>query len=195
LLHVGFGKTIGVRRLLTEEFVCNLSKCRGACCVAGDAGAPLDQDEVAQMEAALPAVHEYMRPEGWKIVKKQGVAIQDPFGPGLVTPLINNEECSFVVFDEKGSTKCSFELAHRDGKTDFLKPISCHLYPIRILDYDAFQALNYHQWDICSPACDLGSELKVPVYKFAEPALRRKFGDEWFDEFEKVAEAWSKKEG
>ncbi len=95
------GRQLVSDELLTEEFVCNLSKCRGACCVAGDAGAPLDQDEVAQMEAALPAVHEYMRPEGWKIVKKQGVAIQDPFGPGLVTPLINNEECSFVVFRRK----------------------------------------------------------------------------------------------
>lgn len=163
--------------------------------MAGDAGAPVEESEVSMMEEILPEVKPFMNVEGIRSVEEQGVAIQDPYGPGLVTPLVDGKQCAFVVFDEKGSTMCSIELAWKAGKVEFQKPISCHLYPIRIHEYEAFQALNYHRWEICSPACELGTELKVPVYKFAESALRRKFGDRWYEEFEKVVEAWSKNIG
>ena len=129
-----------------------------------------------------------MRPEGIAAIKKQGTSVQDWDGE-MVTPLVNDKECAYVIFDEKGITKCGIEKAWEDGVIDFKKPISCHLYPIRITYYRDFDALNYHKWDICSPACTLGAELKVPVYRFLKDALIRKYGEDWYAEIEGIDEA------
>ena len=185
---IELGKTIISQDIFEKDFVCNLSACKGACCVEGDGGAPVTADELKILEEIYPKVEPYMRPEGIAAIKKQGTSVQDWDGE-MVTPLVNGKECAYVIFDEKGITKCGIEKAWEDGVIDFKKPISCHLYPIRITYYRDFDALNYHKWDICSPACTLGAELKVPVYRFLKDALIRKYGEDWYAEIEGIDEA------
>ncbi len=185
---IELGKTIISQDLLEKDFVCNLSACKGACCVEGDAGAPLEKEEVEILAEIYPKVKPFMRPEGIEAIEKQGTAIKDWDGE-MVTPLVNGKECAYVIFDEKGITKCGIEKAYENGVVDFKKPISCHLYPIRITYYRDFDALNYHKWDICSPACTLGAELKVPVYRFLKDALIRKYGEDWYTEIEAIDDA------
>jgi hypothetical protein len=184
---ISIDKTLVSDEVLSEQFVCDLQKCKGACCVEGDAGAPLEKEEVSILKQEYPKFKSYLREEGIAAVEKQGTHVIDPVDGEPVTPLVNGAECAYVVFDEKGTTLCGIEKAWRDGKTDFRKPVSCHLYPIRIQRYKSFDAVNYHQWQICAPACDLGKELKVPVYRFAKEALLRKYGEKWYTELETVA--------
>ena len=165
--------------LFSEEFVCNLAKCKGICCVEGDAGAPLDEDETKILDEIYPKIKPYLRPEGIQAIEEQGTYTLD-FEGDLVTPLVNNAECAYVIFDEKGYTKCAIEKAYEDGVIDWQKPISCHLYPIRITEYSNFSAINYHEWDICSDACTLGKELGVKVYQFLKKPLIRKYGEEFY---------------
>ena len=138
--------------IFSEEFVCNLSKCKGICCVEGDAGAPLDQNETEILKEIFPKIKNYLRPEGVAAIEEQGTHVVDIDGD-LVTTLVNGGECAYVIFDEKGITKCGIEKAYEDGVIDWQKPISCHLYPIRITEYRTFSAVNYHEWDVCSDAC------------------------------------------
>lgn len=180
------GKTIVSEDILEKEFVCNLSKCKGACCVKGEAGAPLDKSEVDILKEIYPKVKPLLRSEGIKAIEEQGTSIVSDFGE-LETPLVNGEECAYVTFDENNITKCGIEEAYNKGLVDWRKPISCYLYPVRVKDYSEFSAVNYHKWDICDDACSLGKELKMPVYKFTKEALIRKFGDDWYLELEKVA--------
>lgn len=168
-------------QIFERKFVCDLSACKGACCIEGDSGAPLTFEEVSILEDELENIKPYMRPEGIAEVEKTGVFYMDQENDA-VTTLINEKECAFVYFDDNGITKCSIEQAHKDGKTDFKKPISCHLYPIRVKQFQDFTALNYSSWDICSPACACGDELNVPVYKFLKEPLIRAFGQLFFDE-------------
>lgn len=184
---ISIGKSLVSAELLSEQFVCDLQKCKGACCVEGDAGAPLEKEEVAILAQEYPRFKSYLRPEGIKAVEAEGTHVIDPTDDEPVTPLVNGAECAYVVFDEKGTTLCGIEKAWRDGQTSFRKPVSCHLYPIRIQRYQSFDAVNYHEWQICAPACDLGKELKVPVYRFAKEALLRKYGEDWYAELEAVA--------
>ncbi|QCX52764.1 DUF3109 family protein [Elizabethkingia sp. JS20170427COW] len=177
--------------ILEKNFVCNLSKCKGICCVEGDSGAPLDLDETEILQEIYPKIKDYLRPEGVEAIEKQGTHVVDIDGD-MVTPLVNNQECAYVIFDEKGYTKCGIEKAYEDGVIDYQKPISCHLYPIRITKYSTFDALNYDKWDVCKDACTLGEELKVPVYKFVKKPLIRKYGDKFYEELSEVAEVWSK---
>lgn len=171
--------------LFRKEFVCNLSACKGACCVEGNAGAPVDEEEAEIMAAIYPKVAPYLTEAGNRAIQEQGTTVQ---GHGeLETPLINGGACAYTIFDADGTAKCGIESAYRDGAVDWKKPISCHLYPIRIARYTDFEALNYDRWSICDPACSLGAELKVPVYKFLEEPLIRKYGQTFFDELEKVA--------
>ena len=169
--------------LFSEEFVCNLAKCKGICCVDGDAGAPLDEDETKILDEIYPKIKSYLRPEGIQAIEEQGTYTLD-FEGDLVTPLVNNAECAYVIFDEKGYTKCAIEKAYEDGVIDWQKPISCHLYPIRLKTYPSFVAVNYERWSICKDACILGRKLQVPVYKFVREALIRKFGEEWYEQLE-----------
>ncbi|MBB1542004.1 MAG: DUF3109 family protein [Flavobacteriaceae bacterium] len=180
--------------LFSEEFVCNLAKCKGICCVDGDAGAPLDEDETKILDEIYPKIKSYLRPEGIQAIEEQGTYTLD-FEGDLVTPLVNNAECAYVIFDEKGYTKCAIEKAYEDGVIDWQKPISCHLYPIRITEYSNFSAINYHEWDICSDACTLGKELGVKVYQFLKKPLIRKYGEEFYQTLSEAAEEWEKEFG
>lgn len=185
------GKTIVSEELLQEEFSCNLSACKGACCVEGEAGAPLDENEIEVLQTIYSLVKPYLRKEGIDAIAEQGVYIRRENGD-LETPLIAGKECAFVVFDDKGTALCGIENAFYDGKIDWKKPISCHLYPVRLQKYSTFTAVNYHRWDICSEACSLGKALKIPVYKFTREALIRKFGQTWYDELEEVSTKFRK---
>ena len=180
--------------LFSEEFVCNPAKCKGICCVEGDAGAPLDEDETKILDEIYPKIKSYLRPEGIQAIEEQGTYTLD-FEGDLVTPLVNNAECAYVIFDEKGYTKCAIEKAYEDGVIDWQKPISCHLYPIRITEYSNFSAINYHEWDICSDACTLGKELGVKVYQFLKKPLIRKYGEEFYQTLSEAAEEWEKEFG
>lgn len=180
--------------VFSEQFVCNLSKCKGICCVEGDAGAPLNEEETKILEEIYPKIKPYLRPEGIKAIEEQHTHIVDSDGD-LVTPLVNNAECAYVIFDEKGWTKCGIEKAYEDGVIDYQKPISCHLYPIRITEYSTFDAVNYHKWDVCSDACALGKELQVKVYQFLKKPLIRKYGEDFYNTLCEAAEEWEKEYG
>ncbi|MDY3345163.1 DUF3109 family protein [Riemerella anatipestifer] len=177
--------------LFSEEFVCNLNKCKGACCIEGDAGAPLEQSEIKILDDIYPKIKSYLRPEGIKAIEEQGTSVED-FEGDLVTPLIDNRDCAYVIFDENGITKCGIEKAYEEGAIDWQKPISCHLYPIRITEYSTFTAFNYHEWKICSDACALGKELKVPVYKFLKTPLIRKYGEGFYQTLTEAAEEYER---
>ncbi|MFD1161084.1 MULTISPECIES: DUF3109 family protein [Hwangdonia] len=180
------GKTIVSEDIIEKDFVCNLSACKGACCIDGDAGAPLDEDEVQILKDIYPKVKPFLRQEGIEAIEKQGTHITTDFGD-FETPLINNADCAYVIFDEKNTALCGIEEAYNQGEISWKKPVSCHLYPIRVKAYSEFSAVNYDKWDICDDACTLGKELQVPVYKFVKEALIRKFGEDWYTELEKVA--------
>lgn len=181
------GKTIVSEEILEKEFVCNLSACKGVCCVAGEAGAPLEGSETKILEEIYPKVKPFLRDEGIAAIENQGTWITSDFGE-LETPLVNGAECAYVIFDKNNMALCAIEEAYNQGLVDWKKPISCHLYPIRVQDYSEFSAINYHVWDICDDACTLGKELQVPIYKFVKEALIRKFGENWYQELEKVGE-------
>lgn len=184
---VEIGDKIVSTQIFERKFVCDLNACKGACCIEGDAGAPLALEEIDILEEDFEAIKPYMRQEGIDAVEKTGVFYMDQDNEAGTT-LVNEKECAFVFFDDKGITKCSIEQAHKEGKTDFKKPISCHLYPIRVKQFNDFTALNYDKWDICSPACACGESLNVPVYKFLKEPLIRAFGEEFFEELEVVNE-------
>ncbi|MFL3662259.1 MAG: DUF3109 family protein [Polaribacter sp.] len=180
------GKTIVSEDIIEKDFLCNLSACGGACCVDGDSGAPLDKEEAQMLEDIYPKIKPFLRKEGIAEIEKQGTSITSEWGE-LETPLINDADCAYVIFDEKKTALCGIEEAYNSGAIAWKKPVSCHLYPIRVKEYSAFSAVNYHKWEICDDACALGKELQVPVYKFVKQALVRKFGQGWYDELEKVA--------
>jgi hypothetical protein len=182
------GKTIVSEDILGKDFVCNLSACKGACCVDGDAGAPLSKEETAILESIYPQIKPFLRPEGIAAIEAQGSWAIGTEGE-LETPLIDNRDCAYVIYD--GPTAlCGIEQAYNQGVVSWKKPVSCHLYPIRVKDFTEFAAVNYDKWDICSDACELGKELQVPVYKFVKEALIRRFGIDWYTELEQVAEEW-----
>jgi len=176
-----------------KEFVCNLTKCKGACCVEGDFGAPLEESELAVLEEIYPIVKPYLSKAGIKVIEKQGTHTVDDDGE-LVTPIIDGRECVYAIYDDKKILKCGIEQAYNDGKVGWKKPISCHLYPIRITQKKNFEALNYNKWHICSDACTLGKELQVPIYKFLRDPLTRKYGAPWYNELVQVIENGDKKE-
>lgn len=168
-------------------FVCNLEKCHGACCVEGDSGAPLEDAELPIMKRIYPHVESYLSEAGKAVIAKEGVYTKDWEGD-VVTPVIDGKECAYAFYDEKNILKCGIEAAYNDGKIDFKKPISCHLYPIRVTKYEQYHALNYDRWDICSPACSLGETLGVPLYKFLKEPLIRAYGEPWYLELVKEVE-------
>jgi len=179
------GKTIVSEEILERDFVCNLSACKGNCCIDGDAGAPLSAEETKIMEEIYPKVKPYLRPEGIAAIEAQGTWVKGEDGD-FETTLIEGKDCAYVIFD--GATAlCGIEQAYNEGIVSWKKPVSCHLYPIRVKDFSEFTAVNYDKWDICNEACTLGKELQVPVYKFVKEALVRKFGEDWYLELEKVA--------
>jgi len=184
-------KTLVTEDLFEKEFVCNLNACKGICCVEGDSGAPLLEEEKNILDSIYDKVKPYLSPEGIKAIEEQGKNIID-FQGELTTPLINGKECAYVVQDDNGMYHCGIEKAYNDKKIDWQKPISCHLYPVRVKDYSGFQAVNYDKWDICSSACELGKQLSVPLYKFLKEPLIRKFGEDWYKDIEEVANQYYK---
>lgn len=172
---------------LSEKFCCDLDACAGTCCIEGDAGAPIDLDEVEQLEAALPIVWNDLSASAQTVIDKQGVVYTDEEGD-LVTSIVNGKDCVFTCYDEKGCCFCALEKAYRAGKTDFYKPLSCHLYPIRLKKIGDMTALNYHRWDVCKAAVCKGEQLNLPVYRFLKEPLIRRFGEAWYDELEKAVE-------
>lgn len=179
--------------LFSRKFVCDLNACKGACCVEGDQGAPLTMEEVDILEEIYEEVKPFMRKEGIEAVEKEGVFYMDPWNEPATT-LVNNQECAFVYFDEQGITKCSIEQAFLQGKTTWKKPISCHLYPIRVKKIGENLALNYDEWSICKPACACGEKLDVPVYKFLKEPITRAFGESFYSDLLEIDETL-KKEG
>lgn len=160
-------------------FTCDLTRCKGACCVEGDLGAPLEKEECDTLAAIYPKVKPYLRPEGIAAIEAQGPSVLDITG-SYSTPLVEGRECAYVTFDEQGVALCGIEQAHQEGQIDWQKPISCHLYPVRITSLKDYDALNYDQWSICDPACSLGEQLGTPVYQFVQDALIRKYGADWY---------------
>ena len=178
------GNTIVSDDIADRRFQCDLNCCKGACCVDGDSGAPLHEEEVAVLEAILPEVEPYMTAEGIAAVHEQGVAVRDTDGD-LGTPLVAGGACAYITYGDNGCALCAIEKAYRAKNFHFLsfnshfpKPVSCHLYPIRVEDYGEFTAVNYHQWDICRHACGHGE----PLYKYLKEPLIRRFGSAWYDE-------------
>jgi hypothetical protein len=169
--------------VVKENFVCNLNKCKGACCLEGDSGAPLDADELDILDEIYPKVKPFMNAKGIATIEKNGTYVKD-FEGDYTTPCVDvNKECAYVIF-ENGITKCAIEKAYENGAINWKKPISCHLYPIRITKYPEFDVLNYDRWSICSPACSFGTELKVRVHEFLKAPLIRKYGSDWYQELE-----------
>lgn len=176
--------------IVNNQFVCNLAKCKGACCVEGDSGAPLLQSELAVLDEIYPAVKPYMTEKGIATVEEAGTHVKD-FDGDLTTPCVDgNKECAYVTW-ENGISKCAIEKAYENGKISWKKPISCHLYPIRVTQYPEFDILHYDRWNICSPACSFGKELKVSVHQFLKEPLIRRYGAEWYDELEAKATAYT----
>ena len=169
--------------LLDEYFVCDLATCKGICCIEGDAGAPLEKDEVKVIEELLPVIWDDLSEKSKEIIRKQGVSYIDWDGES-VTSIVDGKECVFTQIDETGMCTCVIEKAYREGKTDFYKPISCHLYPVRLQKYNEFLAVNYHHWSVCNCARRLGKKEKIPVYQFLKEPLVRKFGTLWFEQLE-----------
>jgi Fe-S-cluster containining protein len=185
------GKTLVSEEIIEKDFVCNLSACKGACCIAGDAGAPVEDKERQIMEDIFPEVKPFLRPEGLAAIEAQGIYTTNADGEHE-TPLINGADCAYVIFDENKTALCAIEEAYNQGRITWKKPVSCHLYPIRVRDYSEFSGVNYDRWPICDDACSLGKELQVPIYKFVKQALVRKFGEDWYAELEEVAKAMEK---
>ncbi len=170
-----------------EFFLCDLEKCKGACCVEGDLGAPLTMDELLEIEEVVEVVKPYLPKRAVEVLEKEGPYILDEEGE-FSTTTIDDRECAFSFYDERGILKCGIEQAWKDGKTDFRKPISCHMYPIRVVKLHDHFALNYSRWHICSPACELGKQMKLPVYKFLREALIRRFGEDFYSKLETAIE-------
>ncbi|MGC3979443.1 MAG: DUF3109 family protein [Paludibacteraceae bacterium] len=175
--------TIISLELFEQRFVCDLASCKGICCIEGDSGAPLEDDEIEVLENLLPLIWDDLSDVSKQLIKKQGVYYIDEDGEP-VTSIVNGRECVFTFIDENGVCKCAIEKAHREGKTDFYKPISCHLYPVRLQKYNEFTAVNVHCWSVCECARTHGVTLDVSVYKFLKDPLIRRFGKEWFEQLE-----------
>ncbi len=170
--------------LFSERFVCDLSACKGECCVAGDAGAPLETKEIDIIRQNLNQIKPFMTEEGKNEISSNDIYYYDKDGTP-VTTLVNDAACAFVYF-EGDVAKCSIEKAYQEGSIDFIKPISCHLYPVRVKKLKFYDALNYDRWDICKPACECGSELNVPIYRFLKGPLIRAYGEDFFKKLEIV---------
>ena len=172
--------------ILTTKFCCDITKCKGICCVEGNAGAPLEIEEVDILESEYNNYSEYMTQEGRDVIAKEGFMIVDLDGD-YTTPLINDSECAFS-FKEGDITLCAIEKAYKEGKTGFYKPISCHLYPIRLANFsNGSTGLNYHRWGVCSSALENGAKIGVPMYRVLEAPITRRFGTDFYKALEIAA--------
>jgi len=185
------GDAIVASDIIEENFLCDLSACKGECCVEGESGAPLTNEEVDILENILPHVWNDLSHEAKAIIQDQGVAYKDHDGD-MVTSIVNGKDCVFTYYDKNNICKCTIEKAYKDGKINFYKPVSCHLYPIRLDKYKDFTAVNYHRWRVCKAAVALGNKEGLKIYQFLKEPLIRHFGKDWYEELEFVAEEYNK---
>ncbi|WP_167610053.1 DUF3109 family protein [Maribellus sediminis] len=184
---IEIGRTILSDDVFEKHFVCDILKCKGACCIEGDSGAPLTDDEAMMIELEYSNFENYLPEKHIREVEKQGFSVIDSDGD-LVTPLVDNRQCAFSFYDERGILKCAIEKAYFEGKSKFRKPISCHLFPIRITEYKRFDAVNYQELEICKPGRECGTSQKIPLYKFLKEPLIKKYGADWYAQVELAAE-------
>ena len=175
--------------LIERFFCCDLDKCLGECCIEGDAGAPITEDERRQIEAILPEIFDELSPAAQREIRENGVAYIDQEGD-LVTSIVDGRNCVFTCFEPGGMCHCAIERAYRQGRINFYKPISCHLYPVRLKEYADFTAVNLHRWKICRCAEVLGRKLGLRAYQFLKEPLIRRFGQAWYDELALTAEEY-----
>ncbi|MFV0470839.1 MAG: DUF3109 family protein [Paludibacteraceae bacterium] len=175
--------TIVSLELLDDKFICDLQICKGACCLEGDSGAPLEKEEISQIENILPQVWKYLPVMSQETIEEKGLYYIDEDNE-YVTQLVDGRECVFACIDQDGIYKCAIEKAFGEGKTTFYKPISCHLYPVRLQKYDQFTAVNVHRWSLCECARKKGDKMRIPVYQFLKEPLVRRFGKEWYEKLE-----------
>jgi Protein of unknown function (DUF3109). len=186
------GRTIVSLDILDEKFLCDLQRCKGACCVEGDSGAPVTSDEVKAIQESYPEYESYIEDTHKEEIRKQGFSVIDLDGD-LVTPLVNNRQCVYS-YSENGILKCAIEKAFLEGKIQFRKPVSCHLFPIRITEYKRFDAVNYQEIDICKPGRECGRKEQLPLYVFLKEPLIRKYGEEWYEQLKYAAEHFKKRQ-
>ena len=181
------GNTLVSEQLFEQKFSCDVQACKGACCVEGEAGAPLETEEIKALKAHLEEIKPFLTQPGIEALSEQGVATQNAFKE-WETPLIDGKACAFLNYTKAGVAHCGIEQANRAQATNVKKPISCHLYPVRVKHYSTLVAVNYHEWSICAPGCALGETTKRPLYLFVQKALVRKFGQAWFDSLHAAAQ-------
>lgn len=187
---LAIGNTLISEEIFSEHFVCDLAACKGACCVQGESGAPLEPEEAMLIEENIESLRPFMQQPGLAEIERKGLFETDDDGD-LVTPLVGRHgACVYAVFDEAGIAKCGIENAHSAGASPMRKPISCHLYPIRLRKLNEGFGVNYHRWSTCAAACECGKKLRVPVYRFLKEALIRKFGAQWYSELELAYDHW-----
>jgi len=182
--------TIVSLALIEKKFSCDLAECKGSCCRYGDTGAPLTASEAAELERIRPALLPFLRPEGIRTIEKLGTSVTDIEGE-LVTPLISNEECAYTIMDDD-VYKCGIETAFNAGAVDFRKPLSCHLFPVRVKQYSSFRAVNYEEWEICKPGVVCGARKDTQLFLFLREPLLRAFGEEWYDKLQWAAGEYNK---
>lgn len=187
---IAIGDILVSDELIEEQFVCNLTACKGACCWEGEYGAPLDPAELDVLERIYPDVAPYLSPAGRAAIAAQGTAVYEKANRNFATPLVDGGPCAYMTLDSRGVAQCGIERAYRDGVIDYRKPVSCHLYPIRVKrsPHADYEALNYDRWDICAAACTQGRREKVAVYEFAKEALIRAYGPEFYAELDQAAQ-------
>lgn len=183
--------TIVSLEVIEKMFCCDLSVCKGRCCIEGDAGAPVTADEEQQIKALLPSLLPLMRKEAREVVEQRGISYDDPTGE-RVLEIVDGRDCIFSRTDRQGWCYCLIEKLYSEGKSPLRKPVSCALYPIRLTQYPSFTAVEYHHWDICHCARQLGKKQHLPVYRFLREPLIERFGKEWYDELCLVADEWQK---
>jgi hypothetical protein len=181
------GKAVISLDILQKEFCCDLEKCKGACCVDGDSGAPITLEEAKTIQRSYTDFEEYLSDFNKEEIKRQGFSVLDSDGD-LVTPIVGKNECVYTFVDDKGITKCAIERAYFEKKIAFRKPVSCHLFPIRITEYKRFDAVNYQQLNICKPGITCGLTNGIPLWKYLQEPLIRKYGKEWYKELTYAAE-------
>lgn len=184
------GNTLISLDVLEEEFVCNINQCKGSCCIDGDYGAPLNEDDISAITRNIESIKPYMTADGLQKLEESSFYEEDP-DLEMVTQCLSGRECLFAI-NEKGIYKCAIEKAFIEKKSDYRKPISCYLYPIRLGKVGEYITVNYDRWSICNSACQLGKSLKVPLYKFLKEPLIQHFGTDWYSELEEVAEEYLK---